>query len=121
MQPSLLRHGHRLYGYALPGRFGPREGLHHLSLENAAHAWGRMALLTRVCDLQRDSGMGPSTLTVHRLMLVGTLLATKLVDDKRYSNQFWARVSAHAEGSCRSSSSSMGGRRSRSFVIEASW
>ena len=43
--------------------------------------------------------MGPSTLTVHRLMLVGTLLATKLVDDKRYSNQFWARVSTHAVGS----------------------
>ena len=41
---------------------------------------------------QREPEIGPCALTVHRIMLVGTLLATKLYDDKRYSNQFWARV-----------------------------
>ncbi|GAX76775.1 hypothetical protein CEUSTIGMA_g4221.t1 [Chlamydomonas eustigma] len=41
---------------------------------------------------QKDPHVIPCALTIHRLMLVGTLLANKLVDDKRYSNHFWARV-----------------------------
>ncbi|KAG1672135.1 hypothetical protein FOA52_001723 [Chlamydomonas sp. UWO 241] len=41
---------------------------------------------------QRDPGLAPCTLNVHRLLLVSLLLANKLYDDKRYSNSFWARV-----------------------------
>ena len=50
------------------------------------------ALLRLLPLLQRDPSMAPCPLSIHRLMLVGSLLATKLLDDKRHSNAFWARV-----------------------------
>lgn len=34
----------------------------------------------------------PCSLSIHRLVLTGVLLASKITDDKHYSNVFWARV-----------------------------
>jgi hypothetical protein len=46
---------------------------------------------------QRNHCFVPCALSIHRLMLVGTLLSCKLLDDKRYSNAFWAKVSKEIE------------------------
>jgi Cyclin len=43
-------------------------------------------------SLQGNAALQPDPLNVHRLLLTGVLLAAKLMDDRYYSNAYYAKV-----------------------------
>ena len=43
-------------------------------------------------SVQGNAALQPDPLNVHRLLLTGVLLAAKLMDDRYYSNAYYAKV-----------------------------